>query len=218
MPQLFPKPSLEAKPFGSFNSPPSGRYELGGSPVPSVTEILRDVGLGMDARTVPEDLLANKSRIGTIVHEEIRRTLTEGDGTRLYEERVMGYLWSWREWYKRVEPFDIVACERSVIPSPLVAGTMDLLVRRKKDGRWILYDWKSRDPKWYDGFQLAGYLGLAALDPTIPYHWIDLPNTDRIIVSLREWDTARERQFDDPEDFEIFNAACRLWHARTRKR
>lgn len=219
MPKLFPAtPRADATPFGSANAPLSGRYELEGKPVPSVTEILRDVGLGLDAQAVPEDMLENKGRIGTIVHAEIARTLTEGFRHRLYEERIMAYLWSWREWYRKVDPFNVVACEVSFVPSHRVAGTMDLLARRKKDGRWILYDWKTRDPKRYDGYQLAGYLGLAALHPAIPYHWSDLANTERIIVSLREWDSARERVFKDPQDFEVFNAACTLWHARKRSR
>lgn len=215
MPRIYPKPAPEAMPFGSFNSPPSGRYELNGSPVVSVTEMLRDVGLGMDIRMVPKDRLEKKSHIGTITHGAIARTLTEGFRQRLYEERVMAYLWSWRHWFEHVDAFDVIACERSVI-SPRVAGTMDLLVRRKKDGRWILYDWKTRAWAWYDGYQLAGYLGLVALDPSIPYHPTDLPNTDRIVVSLREWDAAREKAFNDPTDFEVFNAACVLWHARKR--
>jgi len=57
---------------------------------------------------------------------------------------------------------------------------MDLLARRKKDGRFILYDWKTREAKRYDGYQLAGYLGLAALHPEIPFRTEDLEKTDRV--------------------------------------
>lgn len=215
--KLYPA-TPRAAPFGSTNAPPSGRYELNGAPVPSVTEILRDVGLGLDARRIPPDLLEAKGRIGTLVHAEIARILTEGYRLRLYEERVMGYLWSWLDWYRQVEPFEIVACETSFVPSGVVAGTMDVLGRRISDGRWILYDWKTREPKRFDGFQLAGYLGLAALHPSIPYHASDLRKTDRVIVSLREWKKARVKVYDDPHDFEVFRAACVLWHARRKPR
>ena len=215
MPRLFPA-AARVTPFGSANAPPSGRYELEGTPVPSVTEILRDVGLGLDVRTIPREILENKGRIGTLVHEEIRRILTEGDHPRLYEERVMAYLGSWREWHRQVEPFEVVACEVSFVPGPVFAGTMDCLARRS-DGRFTLYDWKTRPAKRYDGYQLAGYLALAAAHPDIPYGLEDIPKTDRVIVSLGEWQPATEHVYADPRDFDVFRAACLVWHAREKE-
>ena len=218
MPALYPK-EREAAPWGSANSPLSGRYELDGVAVPSVTEVIHDVGLGMDTRGIDPEVLANKGRIGTIVHDEIARILTGEEGFRLYEDRVMAYLFSWRQWFREVDPFDVVACEVSYVPNLRIAGTMDLLARRRRDRCWILYDWKTRDPKPYDGLQLAGYLGLAVLHPDIPYGLEDLRNTKRVIVSLREWEPAREREYDDLlHDFEVFDAACTVWHARRTKR
>lgn len=201
-------------PFGSRNAPLSGRYELNGTPVPSVTEVLRDVGLGLDARPIPPEILHQKGRLGTIVHEEIERMMRTGFSWRLYEDRAMAYLASFREWFRKTEPFDVIACERSCVPSPRVAGTLDCLARRQTDGRWILYDWKTRETKRYDGYQLAGYLELASQDPEIPYRMDDVKDTDRVIVSLREWQPAREHFYHDPRDFEVFDSACVVWHAR----
>lgn len=223
--------------------PPSGRYCLDdGTPVRSVTELLSNEGLGLDVSAVPQDKLQAKSSIGDTVHAEIKRILLgkKDSSFRVHEssERVEAFMDCWREWYRTTDPFQVLACETSYVwwydPSlesgggkkedgkekekQLIAigGTLDLLAQRYKDGRYLLIDWKTREPKLYDGAQLAGYGYLAAANPAIPLTPIDLQrNTDRVLVSLREdGRPAREKSFRDPFDYAVFHSAVVMDVAR----
>ena len=211
-----PSPRDPASRFGRANSAPSYRYCLPtGEPVPSVTEILRDVGLSDAFANIPKEVLENKGRIGTTVHSVIADTLASGYRHRIFpNERVANYFRSWSEWFFTEDAFDVIACEVSTIPDATYAGTFDCLARRRFDGRWILYDWKTRAPKWYDGFQLAAYLYLAAVNPAVPYGPADLARTERRIVSLNERRPGRSKLYADPSDFEVWLSAVRVWHAR----
>lgn len=212
-----------SSPFGSVNSPPSGRYHTAaGDPVPSVTEILGDLGISGNFDGIPWEIIENKGKIGDAVHEEIARILAN-PGTRplAFGGRVGKYLDSWHRWHFNQRRFTPVAVEVSYVsegPLPF-AGTMDCLARWNDTGGWVEFDWKTRLPAWYDGLQMAAYLLLAAANPKIPdYRVEDILQTERFIVPLNETLTKipRPERYPNTSDFDDVMALIRAWHVRKR--
>ena len=198
----------------SGNSAPSWRYQIDGAPVPSVTEILKDLGLSKGFDGIPKHVIENKGRIGDEVHALIAQTLRGETPEKSSDERVAAYYSSWMEWFFTADAFDIIAVEESFIPDQTFAGTLDALVRVRKTGRLVLYDWKCREPVRADGFQMAGYLWLATANPAIDLSPDEILSARRVIVSLDEGRRGMEEVFRDPHDLEVFRCACTVWHAR----
>lgn len=204
--------------FG-INSPPSGRYTTSaGAPVPSVTEILKDVGLTGNFSAIPREILQRKAKIGTRVHKAIERYLENGahDLNEAIDDtdRVRQYLRSWFAWYKGVELIPLGIEERIVTGE--YAGTVDLICYL--DGHLAIIDWKTRrkGTAWYDRFQTAAYACLAAASPSVPeVTRYNRGEIRRYVCALHESDKpATLHEYSDPSDYDVWHAAVRVWRAR----
>jgi hypothetical protein len=199
MPLVYPKKSRF-----------SGRYRLeNGKPVPSVTEVLKDVGLTPSFKGISPAVLNAKGQIGTAVHDQIDRLFKGED----YDYTDMGSraVRLFESFLTFIEKMDLVpiSTEKKMITSR-VAGTRDLFCLMNGEP-WIL-DWKNRakQPQPYDCLQLTGYFALSReIEPDV------VPKDVRMgIVTLRESD-GMPTLVPFEKDLPTWYGAVAVWWART---
>lgn len=132
-------------PLLTFDAP-THTYTLTGSPVRSVTQILRKVGL-VDFRSVPPTILEAARRRGTVVHQACHYynegDLDVGEFCSSFPDYAP-YLRSWIALVEtgRLQPF---ACEKMIASfAPRFAGTCDFV--GTFDGEGVLLDFATGDP------------------------------------------------------------------------
>lgn len=160
------------RPFSDSAHP--DRYGLG---LPSVTEILGDLGHGSDFTFADPAAVERKARIGSAVHDAISATLRcrlvryeeafggdDGDAARGYYE----------SWILLLAALEIPCCsslgetwvEHRVTWPRRAVGTLDYAgpagaARRRRP---VIIDWKCRDVSVSDLLQPAGYRAMALRD------------------------------------------------------
>lgn len=160
------------RPHGRINSPPRGKYGTSedGKLIPSVTEILDDVGLRPDVLEIPHDRLVAKGKLGTCVHSVLEKRVkghrcSVPSKARPYVESAM--------LHELLPHIEVIQCEGKLFSNnggrPF-AGTVDLhflcttsfdwLDIHFVEGEQIALDWKTRDLHPHDDLQVSGYCDL----------------------------------------------------------
>jgi len=184
-------------------------YLLDGKPIPSVTTILRDVGLYPDFQFVDDWYAERGTRVHQACHYLDKDTL---DLDQLVTDDEQGIIVPFVESYKKFKldyKFQVEGSEIQVFNEAFwYAGTYDKKGTIIFDGvkRDTITDLKCGGPEFGYQFQLAGY----ALAENNPY-------TLRLSVHLdKAGKLPNIIEHDQPGDFEIFKAGCLVHHAKNR--
>ncbi len=181
-------------------------YRLDGKIIPSVTEILTDVGLYPDFSMTDPWYAERGSLVHLATHYYDNGTLDPDS----IDDEIHGYLKSYLE-FKNVYLFDVKESEMRVHdPIYWYAGTADKLGDIDWDGqrREALPDLKCGPPEYGYQFQIAGYSMARGL-----HH-----STLRLGVYLnKNGKLPKVIEYNDPGDFEIFKAATLLFHAKRKR-
>ncbi len=175
-------------------------YTLEGLVLPSVTQIMEDVGI-IDYSRIPWHIRERALSRGRWVHEAT--ALDDRDELVIGPEHpYYGYIEAWRN-YRRDKTFtpDFVE-ERGYHPTFRYAGTLD---RRKSDR--VLLDLKTNDAPWWTRIQLAAY---CALHP-------EPAKFSRVAVELHHDGSYSYQVFkttDWHHDFQTFLAAMRVYREK----
>ena len=183
----------------TFNEPDHA-YAWNGDPVPSVTQILKDMGL------VDTAYLAESGRMrGAIVAmatEMVDRGQDINYGTYadiVPAEDLQGYVIAWLGW-KESARVEVTTIEERVYNAEYrYAGTLDRL-GKLPDGRLALIDIKTGAAMPCYPLQTAAYAGCFH-----DYH-------RRFAVTLRKDGTYRVTEHRNSTDRPHFQAAASLWH------
>jgi hypothetical protein len=183
-------------------------YSVNGVRIPSVTQVLQDVGI-VDYSFIPAEqrelYLARGRRVHAMTHFDDEGDLDEG--TVAEDER--GYLEAWRRFRGQHCPTPMLRIEKRYFhPTYRYAGTIDRLT-----AAITLIDAKSGHTPWWVGVQLAAYGELVQLNEgvTVGRH---------IAVELHEDGTFREcRELvsNHRANLNTFYAALRIYHAKQKK-
>lgn len=91
---------------------------------------------------IDKDVLANKCRIGTNVHEKIRGEIEGYFIDTLSDEEK--YVESWKEWKEKKSSLSFVHAEKRFYCDDLkITGCLDAIVEQKKSSKFIVVDWKT---------------------------------------------------------------------------
>ena len=186
---------------------PNHIYRVRGVAVPSVTQILEDVGI-IDYSYIPwrtrEFALERGSHVHIATAFDDQGTLDESS----LREDITGHVDAWRR-FRAETGFEADLIEfRSYHQDYGYAGTLDRLGRARSSEN-ILLDIKTNDAPWWTRIQLAAYAAFFAT-PRI-YR--------RMSVELHEDGTYRIQEFPCASwssDFNDFLAALRVRNAKAR--
>lgn len=180
-------------------------YELGGEVLPSVTQILKDVGL-IDT-SGPWFTEWHRER-GTHVHRALElHDRGELDEASL-DPALRPYLDAWRAC------LDVLKPETVHIEKPLAshaygfAGMIDR-VWRMDDGRGCIVDIKQWNAERWHGFQTAAYQALYNVQIDTP-----LQSFGRMAVHLNADGKWRVERHTNVRDWDVFDAALRIYRAK----
>lgn len=199
---------------------PTHTYRVDDTELPSVTRILRAVGLSTDWATLPPDVRADAERkreLGTRVH---RACVAFDSGTLSWgqlEEDLFGYVEAWERYVRERQLIEWLAIEQPLAHSVLrYAGTLDRLGRTTAD-TYVLPDIKCGDPDDAAGqYQTAGYVLLAevvGLPPGVPVRHVQ-----RECVQLSPVGTYALSPYPDfRHDSAVFKAALTVYSALPRR-
>lgn len=192
----------------------SHTYRLDGQVLPSVTQVLRDNGLGGDFSHVSPAILEHARQRGTAVHAAAHY-LDEGDlDESTVAPEIRPFLDAWQA-FKAERRVELLALEQRVAcPVYRVAGTIDRVARVPGLRGAILIDLKTNTPHGA-AYQLAGYKLLAQhLKPLIGSGFF----VDRWAVELHPERTVPYtiHEYRNSRDRDVFLAALTLTHERAR--
>lgn len=185
-------------------------YHLDGKRLPSVTEIMRKVGL-IDFSGVPEGILEAARQRGTRVHKAAQ-FLTEGalDWASV-DDIDRGHVEAAARFIEQSE-IEILGQERRLYhPTWQYAGTCDVIAWWH-DGAAVA-DYKTGQPEHVCAHvQLAAYSeALRALPPEEWWQWDPQTPIARLSVALRKDGTYRVERHTSPRDFSIFMSALTVY-------
>lgn len=187
-------------------------YRVNGERWPSVTEIL-DPLLELDG--IPRAALEAAGRFGNHVHEACH-LFDEGvlDEPAL-DKHLRPYLEAWKL-FLRESGAVVVDTERRVHhPNLKYAGTLDKVVRWKRNKRYVLDIKSSAAMPWTVGMQTAGYLDALALDEA--FEEVGSPlSLERYCVLLRPDGSYRAKSFNDSRDLNNFVSCLNVHNLRMR--
>ncbi len=189
-------------------------YRLGSRVLPSVTQILEDVGI-IDYSQIPVETRQMALERGSAVHEAIALDLqSDLDESSAEESGILGYVHAARE-ARRALGVEILAVEEQVYHPVLdYAGTLDL---RSAD---CVIDWKTTRAEYWVRFQLAAYVAACAARTGITTRWSGV-SWRRICVELHCDGTYRIYEIAPDtwcDDFTTFVAALRVWREKQERR
>jgi hypothetical protein len=199
---------------------PTHTYHVDGAELPSVTRILRAVGLSTDWATLTPDVRAaaeRKRELGTRVH---RACVALDSGTLSWgqlEEDVFGYVEAWEKYVRERQLIEWLAIEQPFAHGALrYAGTLDRLGRTTANV-YVLPDIKCGDPDDAAGqYQTAGY-ALLAEDAGLPPN-ISARHVQRECVQLSPIGTYALSPYPDfRHDSSVFKAALTVYSALPRR-
>ena len=184
------------------------QYFWQGNLVPSVTQILDDVGLWPDY-SVLDPWYADR---GSKVHKAVALWEKGRLSEDVLDDQIVPYLESYKLWkeFTKYEPEIIEVPAYSL--SFNFAGTPDSFGKVSEDSpvfwwRDVVLDLKCGPFNIFFGFQLAGYSIITE------QHW----KWKRVSLHLQnDGSIAKHRVHDDPDDFHIFKSAVTVYHAKRR--
>lgn len=184
-------------------------YTVAGKQYPSVTQILKGVGLGQDYSKIDPEVLEWKRNIGEQIHRAIELDIMDDLGE--YDPKVEPYLTAWRRLRHdmKIEP---LAPEQPVFSEKYrYCGKPDLIATYD-GGKMAIFDYKNSAliEMVTVGAQLFGY--------EIAYReWDNIPDLDRIDRFAFKFDPDggyRVIQFSDLMDRNTFLWAVSLYHRK----
>lgn len=173
-------------------------YRIGGILTPSVSQILKAMGL-MEAFRHNETSLNN----GTAIHKALElHDLGTLDYSSL-DNRLKKCITLWDNFKKDIGITKVIACEHRVAFSNLFAGTIDRIVQCGKDK--MVLDFKSGNPQNWAALQTAGY--------AIAYDMANCRQYKRCCVKVH-WDMDRViyKPYNDTNDYNIFMSMVNIYH------
>lgn len=186
---------------------PGHIYRADGVIVPSVTQVLSDVGI-IDYSMIPAEDRERYLQRGKDVHVATHYD-DEGDlDEAAFDENLRGYLEAWRKFRAETGFVPALIEYRGFHSIYRYAGTLD------RTGSWkgqakILLDLKSGDLPWWTTTQLAAYAA-----------FFDSPGSFRRVgVELHDDGTYRVQEFrckDFLADFQVFQAALAIFNEKRR--
>lgn len=186
--------------------PESHTYSLDGECLPSVTEVLSDVGI-IDYSHIPEPTREMALERGRAVHLatqfEDEGDLSEGSIT----EDLRGYLEAWRRFRREARFVPELIEYRGFHPSHKYAGTLDRTGNLGGNVVNCLLDIKTNDAQEWVRYQLAAYAA-----------FFDSPRKfRRMSVELHQDGSYRVREFpcrDWQADMNVFVSALNVYRAK----
>ena len=182
------------------------RYFIGGSPIPSVTQVLRATGILPDYRMVKREVLEQKRQLGTALHECLH-FLQEGDlDESTIDEEVRPRLDAYQQ-FVADHDFKPLECELRMwvtLNGMRYGGCADVTGTIKEEP--TLLDFKSSkglpEPGW--GCQTAAYeMGLKRpLVPPFCYR--------RYSLQLLENGSYKKHEWKEKSDAEVFKLALAI--------
>lgn len=187
-------------------------YTVDGERWPSVTEILKAVGLSTDWSRLPpaaREAAEKKRDLGQKVHEACR-LLDQGElSWGSLDDAIFPYVEAWEGYLKHRGIVDTVAIETIVAhPTLRYAGTLDRIVTLEHETTPLLVDIKIGDPDDAAGqFQTAAYAG-TFIDRAFHRECVRLYPTRRAVVSPYN---------QHRDDWKVFQAALTVFRAQPRR-
>jgi hypothetical protein len=175
-------------------------YAVAGRVLPSVTQILKAVGIIDDSYYAP-----GSDERGTAIHLACQLD-DEGDlDESTLDPAIRPYLNAWREFRATLDNHDLMRIEQRLADPVLgFAGTIDRIVPFNAIRAEII-DIKSGAPEPWHAIQLAAYQLLAKT------------TGKRTAVYLSADGTYKLRNFGCGEDRNVFLAALAIWNWRNKK-
>jgi len=185
------------------------QYFVNGKEYPSVTKILKNVGLGQDYSKIDPEILEWKANIGTQIHRAIELDILDDLGE--YDSKIEPYLKAWRRLRHdmKIEP---LAPELSVFSAKYrYCGKPDLPAIYD-GGKLAIFDYKNscRVELVSVGAQLAGYEIAFREWDKVP----DLDRIDRFAIKFGPDGGYRLIQFKDSVDKNTFLWAVSLYYRK----
>lgn len=191
-------------------------YTWRGTPVPSVTTILRAVGL-IDFSRVPTATLDAAMQRGRCVHEAIDADMRGDLWPSDVSEDEAGRIHAARAWLKDSGFQPTIAEARLYHPTYQYAGTCDLA--GFLHGTPTVVDWKTgRASDAVADLQLAAYA--ACLRETPPIEWLDVSPTtpiQRISVELTKLGRYRAEVYRGVTDFQKFLQCISIYREQIKR-
>ena len=184
--------------------PKEHRYELDGRFIPSVTQVLDDVGL----KTFPDFVKDREwyADRGSKVHKACHLLDIDDLNPKTVDPKIQGYIRAYSN-AKREMGFTVVETEMSVVNEAFwYAGTLDKFVVLK-DGKTGIIDLKCGAKNDGDCLQTAGYA----------YAFGDPYGMERMGLYLREDGSYFPDHHDDASDITVFQSACNVYHRKYRR-
>jgi len=196
-------------------------YRIAGRRVPSVTEVLENVGL-IDYSYIPWPTRQMALERGRLVHEAISLHFAdELDEDAAEESGILPYVRAAQSALRVLSIRPPLSYEQRVYHPELdYAGTLDLLANAQHGSAGMIVDWKTTQAEYWVRFQLAAYAAaLTASDKANGRsrgHWGGAL-IRRICVELHP--DATFRIFEVPaadwhRDFQAFCAALTIWREK----
>jgi len=179
------------------------KYHFRGVEYPSVTQILKAVGM-VNYSSIPAAIMEAAMMRGSYAHEACELD-DQGrlDETQL-DPRLLPYLQAWRA-FKKEAGVEVIPewTERKMVSEALgYAGTMDRLVRWK--GGEVCLDIKTGKCMRWTGVQLAGYDILRGS--------FGVSNSLRLGLELRKDGTYKIVEFQFRNDYDVWMAALKVFN------
>lgn len=181
-------------------------YIINGTRYPSPSEILSALSFNKGMMSIPEDILEAAAERGNRVHDWCEHFLlgkrSPIPAAKDEELRCSAFM----DWFDETEP-EVVDVEKLVFSRRIkVAGKLDILVK-EPDGKLAIVDIKTgSSPKTYTSYPIQqAFYSIAVREMAdLDYH------PARYILQLPKDGSYNVKHLDDPEDFEIAEAAARV--------
>lgn len=186
-------------------------YEVDGMRVPSVTQIIKQAGLGTDYTAIPPDVLEKARRRGVAVHS-ICEAIDNGNDDPFLEPDYRGYATSYERFIQETGYKSEATEIKLHHPKLYYAGCADML--GTIGGQRCVIDRKST--RMIDGtatsVQVAAYRGaLMALYPETPIDAV-------MALHLRPDGIYQIHYYDADEAWDVFQAALRIYQYKNRSK
>lgn len=172
-------------------------YRLGARVLPSVTTIIRPVGV--DYSAIPADVLERKRQLGTAVHKACELDDEDDLDDESLPELLAPYVTAWRRFKEETRALVLLNERRLYHPRLLYAGTIDRLMTLQGD-LWVVDLKTAADPVPSYGIQTSAYRELVEANEP------GRGDARRGTVHLRADGTYRLHEYRNPNDLAAFRA------------
>lgn len=188
---------------------PTHVYRLGDRVLPSVTTIIKPVGI--DYSAIAPDVLERKRQLGSAVHKACELDDEDDLDDETLPELLAPYVAAWRRFKTETRALVLLNERRLYHPRLLYAGTIDRLITLLGD-LWVIDLKTAADPAPSYGIQTAAYHEL------VEAHEPGRGEARRGTVHLRDDGTYKLHEYRNPNDLAAFRALLTLhsWKESTR--